>query len=121
MDQNPYQSPEANPGQQSLRDERLLRLLLKTYKKWRTTPPAVIGLLFAWRTLPLTVAVGVVVVVALIMMEAPREVCGLMGGMYLGLAMTSFRNARLTVRVWRFQKELMDWNLVEEYANELNV
>lgn len=68
----------------------------------------------------LLLLVGVPAVLLVVALEMPAEIVFLTAGMLLGAALRDLGMAQRSVRLWKLQCELFDWQKIEALTKELN-
>ena len=105
-------------------DERALRSMIATFRKWRTRPPTFASLLLSQRYLMAFAIYGVCSAAAIcyfVVAGASPEPCYLVGGMFVG-AMTRYTAMmRQIAQNWRIQDPFMDWDKIDATARELGI
>lgn len=99
---------------------RSVRLIIRKLSEARVRPPTVISVLSAWGAWPLLAAVGVLSITVLGVLEVPTTVTIFMVGLFAGAALRDLGIALKTVRFWPIQKELLDWQKIDEVSKLLD-
>jgi hypothetical protein len=113
MSSNPYLSPAGH-------DDRLVRLTIKRLLEYKTASPTTIRQR-QMRTLPLYALLGAVVIPLLELLDAPAAEIAVMVGVLIGAAVRDAAAAFKSVRLWKIQKELLDWQKIEAISRELEI
>lgn len=102
------------------RNDRLVRLFIRKLTQARNKPPTVLSLLLTWPGFPLLFIVGVASVAILSSLDLPAAVPLLMAGVFIGAALRDLGLALKSVRLWPVQRELLDWQKVDDLAKRLD-
>jgi hypothetical protein len=105
MTENPYSSPADH-------DDQLLHLTVKRLLEYRSASPTVICLR-QLRVLPRLALFAAIAVPLMLVLNLPGTSVEILVGMLLGVVIRETAVARKLGRLWKIQKELLDWPKIE--------
>ena len=95
----------------------LVRQIVTGLDNSRNSPPRLLrALMRSWPRLFLVGAAGVLILFA---MEIPLPFVGFFAGMFFGAALRDVGFARKQKRFWPIQKELFDWQKIDDLSRQL--
>jgi hypothetical protein len=113
MDDNPYSSPADH-------DDRLFRLTIERLLEYKTASPTAIRLR-QMRLLPPLAIFAAVAIPLMFFLKLPEDSISIAAGMLLGVAAREVGTARKSVRLWKIQKELLDWPKIEAISRDMAI
>ncbi|HEV3417418.1 MAG TPA: hypothetical protein VG056_11405 [Pirellulales bacterium] len=113
MNDNPYSSPADH-------DDRLFRLTIERLLEYKTASPTAICLRQMRVLPPLTFfAVGAISMMFFLGLQGTS--ISIAAGMLIGVAVREVATARKSVRLWKIQKDLLDWPKIEAISRDMAI